>query len=71
MKDLVTNRSIINIDPVDDVHHYSGIASQSLVEKKKYHGDFIIPCTIWSFKFAKALYNLGARINLIPLTIYR
>ncbi|XP_075101731.1 uncharacterized protein LOC142177162 [Nicotiana tabacum] len=31
---------------------------------------FTIPCTIGSYAFAKALYDLGASINLMPLVIY-
>ncbi|XP_009594902.1 uncharacterized protein [Nicotiana tomentosiformis] len=34
-------------------------------------GSFIIPCTIGSYAFAKALCDLGARINRMPLAIYK
>ncbi|XP_019251364.1 PREDICTED: uncharacterized protein LOC109230307 [Nicotiana attenuata] len=33
-------------------------------------GSFSIPCTIGSYAFAKALCDLGASINLMPLAIY-
>ncbi|XP_019251182.1 PREDICTED: uncharacterized protein LOC109230107 [Nicotiana attenuata] len=33
-------------------------------------GCFTIPCTIGSYAFAKALCDLGASINLMPLAIY-
>ncbi|XP_016455043.1 uncharacterized protein LOC107779188 [Nicotiana tabacum] len=32
---------------------------------------FTIPCTIGDFAFAKALNDLGANINLMPLAIYK
>ncbi|XP_070015453.1 uncharacterized protein [Nicotiana sylvestris] len=34
-------------------------------------GSFTIPCTIGNFAFAKALCDLGASINLMPLVIYK
>ncbi|XP_070013907.1 uncharacterized protein [Nicotiana sylvestris] len=33
-------------------------------------GSFTIPCTIGSYAFAKALCDLGASINLMPLVVY-
>ncbi|XP_070005293.1 uncharacterized protein [Nicotiana sylvestris] len=33
-------------------------------------GNFTIPCTIGSYAFAKALCDLGASINLMPLAVY-
>ena len=38
--------------------------------QKEDPGAFTIPCTIGSIKFAKALCDLGDRINLMPLAIY-
>ena len=32
---------------------------------------FTIPCTVGSLHFAKALCDLGANINLMPLSIYK
>ena len=34
-------------------------------------GAFTIPCTVGSLHFAKALCDLGASINLMPLSIYK
>ncbi|XP_049360826.1 uncharacterized protein LOC125825538 [Solanum verrucosum] len=39
--------------------------------KKEDPGAFTISCTIGSIKFAKALCDLGASINLMPLAIYK
>ena len=32
---------------------------------------FIIPCTIGNFEFKKALCDLGASINLMPLSVVK
>ncbi|XP_070017754.1 uncharacterized protein [Nicotiana sylvestris] len=42
-----------------------------VAEKLSDLGSFTIPCTIGSFAFAKALCDLGASINLMPLAIYK
>nr|XP_016500357.1 PREDICTED: uncharacterized protein LOC107818820 [Nicotiana tabacum] len=42
-----------------------------IVEKLSNLGSFTIPCTIGNFAFAKALCDLGASINLMPLAIYK
>nr|XP_016472941.1 PREDICTED: uncharacterized protein LOC107794895 [Nicotiana tabacum] len=42
-----------------------------VAEKLSDPGSFTIPCTIGNFAFAKALCDLGANINLMPLVIYK
>ena len=42
-----------------------------LCRKKEDHGAFTSPCTIRFLHFAKALYDLSATINLMPLSIYK
>lgn len=59
------------MEPIDNIHHCSAIATRSLVEKKEDPGTFTIPCTIGAFDFARALCDLGASVNLMPLAIYR
>ncbi|XP_070028699.1 uncharacterized protein [Nicotiana sylvestris] len=41
-----------------------------MAQKMSDPGSFTIPCTIGSYAFAKALCDLGASINLMPLAIY-
>ena len=41
------------------------------MQKEEDPGAFTIPCTIGLLKFAKALCDLGASINLMPLSIYK
>ncbi|PHT26757.1 hypothetical protein CQW23_33631 [Capsicum baccatum] len=71
MKDLLTKKRAASYELKDDVHHCSAIATRSLVQKKADPSAFTIPCTVGSMNFAKALCDLGASINLIPLPVYR
>ncbi|PHT29040.1 hypothetical protein CQW23_31360 [Capsicum baccatum] len=71
MKDLLTKKRAASYELANNVHHCSAIATSSLVQKKADPGAFTIPCTIGSLDYAKALCDLGARINLIPLSIYK
>lgn len=41
------------------------------MQKKPDPGAFTVPCTVGSMKFTKALCDLGASINLMPLDIYK
>ncbi|PHT40145.1 hypothetical protein CQW23_18999 [Capsicum baccatum] len=71
MKDILTKKWAASYDLADNVHYCSAIATRSLVQKKADPGAFTIPCTIGSLDFAKAFCDLGASINLMPLSIYR
>ena len=53
------------------MQHCSAIATRSPAQKKEDPGVFTIPCTVGSLHFAKALYDLAASINLMPLSIYK
>ena len=67
MKDLVTKKRSVTFEDDDRMQHCSAIATRSLVQKKEDLGVFVIPCTVGSLHFAKALCDLGASINLMPL----
>ncbi|PHT39974.1 hypothetical protein CQW23_18828 [Capsicum baccatum] len=71
MKDLLTKKRAASYELKDVIHHCSAIATRSLVQKKADPGAFTIPCTIGSMNIAKALCDLGASINLMPLSVYR
>ena len=71
MKDLVTKIRWITFEDDDRLQHCSAIATRSLVQKKEDPGAFTIPCTVGSLHFAKALCDVGASINLMPLSIYK
>ena len=71
MKNQVTKKRSVTFKDDDRLQHCSAIATRSLVQKKEDPGAFTIPCTVRSLYFAKALCDLGASINLMPLYIYR
>ena len=50
---------------------YSAVIKKNLPEKMKDPGSNTIPCTIGGFEIKKALYDSGASINLMPLSIAR
>ncbi|XP_015161557.1 uncharacterized protein [Solanum tuberosum] len=71
MKDLVTKKRAVSFENDEKLQHCSAISSRSLVQNKEDPGAFTIPCTIGKMHFAKALCDLGANINLMPLLIYK
>ena len=71
MKDLVKKKRSVTFKDDDTMQHCSAIATRSLVQKKEDSGAFTIPYTVGSLHFAKALCDLGASINLMPLSIYK
>ena len=70
MKDMVTMKRSVSFENDDRMQHCSAIATRSFVQKKEDPGAFTIPCTIGLLHFAKALCDIVASINLIPLSIY-
>ncbi|XP_015160534.1 uncharacterized protein [Solanum tuberosum] len=71
MKDLVTKKRDVSFENEEKLQHCSDIATRSLVQKKEDRGAFTIPCTIGILHFKKTLCDLGANINLMPLSIYK
>ncbi|XP_070041136.1 uncharacterized protein [Nicotiana tomentosiformis] len=72
MKDLMSRKFDFQyLATVTLTHTYTAVVSRPIAEKLSDPGSFIIPCTIGSYAFAKALYDLGATINLMPLSIYK
>ena len=71
IKDLVTTKRSATFEDDERWQHCSAIATRSRVQKKEYPGAFTIPCTVGSLHFAKALCDLGASINLMPLSILK
>ncbi|XP_070054647.1 uncharacterized protein [Nicotiana tomentosiformis] len=47
------------------------VVTRPIAEKLSDPRNFTIPCIIGNYAFAKALCDLGERINLIPLDIYK
>ncbi|XP_016578898.1 uncharacterized protein LOC107876503 [Capsicum annuum] len=71
IKDLVMKKRVVSYESVDNLHHYSVISARSLVQKKADPRALTIPSTIGSLDFSKALHDLGASTNLMPLVIYK
>ena len=71
MKDMVIKKRSVSFEDDHRMQHCSAISTRSLVQKKKDLGASNIPCTIGLLHFAKALCDLGASINLMPLSIYK
>lgn len=70
LKDLFTKKDC-GYEMVDNLHHCSAIAMRSIVKKKTNSGAFIVPCTIGSLNFERALCDLGKSINLMPLEVFK
>ena len=53
------------------IEECSIVLQKKLPQKLKDLGSFTIPCTIGSLNVTRALCDLGASINLMPLSVYR
>ncbi|GJY32511.1 reverse transcriptase domain-containing protein [Tanacetum coccineum] len=72
IKDLLTNKEklleIVNT-PVNE--NCSAVILKKLPEKLKDTGRFLIPCEFHGLESCMALANLGASINLMPLSVWK
>ncbi|XP_070015942.1 uncharacterized protein [Nicotiana sylvestris] len=72
MKDLISRKfDSQDLATVTFTQTCSVVVTRPVAEKLSDPGSFTIPCTIGNFSFAKALCDLGASINLMPLAIYK
>ena len=72
MKDILSQkRRLSNFETVNLSKECSAILQRKLPQKLKNPDSFTIPCTIGNAIFERALCDLGASINLIPLSIFR
>ena len=72
MKDIFANkRKLGDYEKVALSKQLSVILQKKLPSKLKDPGNFTIPCAIGNAVFEKALCNLGANINLMPLSIFK
>ncbi|XP_070048915.1 uncharacterized protein [Nicotiana tomentosiformis] len=71
MKDLMSRKfDFQDLSTVTLTQTCSAVVTRPMTQKLSDPGSFSIPCTIGSYAFAKALCDLGANINLMPLAIY-
>ncbi|XP_070017503.1 uncharacterized protein [Nicotiana sylvestris] len=72
MKDLMSRKfEFQDLTTVTLTQTCNAVVTRPVAEKLSDPGSFTIPCTIKNFAFAKALCDLGANINLMPLVIYK
>ena len=72
MKDILSQkRRLAYFETVNLTEECSAILQRKLPQKLKDPGSFTIPCTIGNAIFERALYDLGASINLMPLSIFK
>ena len=68
---LFQKRRLADFETVNLTEECSAILQRKLPQKLKDPGSFTIPCTIGNAIIEKALCDLGASINLMPLSIFR
>ena len=72
MKDILSQkRKLAYFETVNLTEECSAILQRKLPQKLKDPGSFTIPCTIGNAIFERALCDLGASINLMPLSIFK
>ena len=72
MKDILSQkRRLSDFETINLTEECSAILQRKLPQKLKDPGSFTIPCTIGNAIFERALCDLGASINLMPLSIFR
>ena len=72
MKDVFSKRRRLpDFETVNLTEECSAILQMKLPQKLKDPGSFTIPCIIGNALFERALCDLGASINLMPLSIFR
>ncbi|KAL5570008.1 hypothetical protein UlMin_026583 [Ulmus minor] len=72
MKDMLTKKMRFGeFETVALTRECSTVLQNKLPPKLKDPGSFTIPCSIGNQYFGKALCDLGASINLMPMSIFR
>lgn len=72
MKDILSKkRKLGDYEMVALSEECSAVLQKKLPPKLRDPGSFTIPCTIGSIEEMKALCDLGASINLMPLSVFR
>ena len=72
MKDILSKKRILSdFEIVNLTEECNDILQRKLPQKLKDPGSFTILCTIGNSIFERALCDLGASINLMPLSIFK
>ncbi|KAJ4720997.1 DNA-directed DNA polymerase [Melia azedarach] len=64
-------RRLEEYETVKLIEECSSILQRKLPKKEKDRGSFTSPCTIGNLSFENALCDLGASINLMPLSVFQ
>ncbi|XP_016455868.1 uncharacterized protein LOC107779878 [Nicotiana tabacum] len=71
MKDLMSRKfDFQDLSTVTLTQTCNAVVTRPMAQNLSNPGCFTIPYTIGSYAFAKALWDLGANITLMPLAIY-
>ncbi|GJR03932.1 reverse transcriptase domain-containing protein [Tanacetum coccineum] len=72
VKDLLTNKEkLIQMANTPLNENCSAVLLKKLPEKHRDTGRFLIPCDFYGFESCMALDDLGASINLMPLSVWK
>ncbi|XP_063949912.1 uncharacterized protein LOC135152753 [Daucus carota subsp. sativus] len=72
MKGILSRKlKLEDLETVALTEECSAVLQQKLPPKLKDPGSFTIPCTIGPLSFDKCLCDLGASINLMPLSVFK
>uniref|UniRef100_A0A6N2NBX1 Reverse transcriptase n=1 Tax=Salix viminalis TaxID=40686 RepID=A0A6N2NBX1_SALVM len=72
LKELCTNKRRLGTEEKIRVgENMSAVIQRKLPQKCKDPGMFTIPCVIGDYTLGRAMLDLGASINVMPLSIYR
>ena len=72
MKGILSRKvKLDNLETVALTEEYSVVLQHKLPPKLKDPGSFTILCTIGKVSFDRCLCDLGASINLMPLSIFK
>ncbi|XP_075080487.1 uncharacterized protein LOC142165988 [Nicotiana tabacum] len=72
MKDLMSRKfKFQDLATVTQTQTCNVVVTRPIAEKLSDPGSFTIPCTIGNYALPKGLCDLGERINLMPLAIYK
>ncbi|XP_038876380.1 uncharacterized protein LOC120068819 [Benincasa hispida] len=71
-KDILTKkRRVSETEVITLTHECNTLVSNSLPKKQKDPGSFTVPCPIGGYDVGHVLCDLGANINLMPLSIFK
>ncbi|GJU20165.1 reverse transcriptase domain-containing protein [Tanacetum coccineum] len=72
VKDLLTNKEkLLEIENTPVNENCSAVILKKLPEKLEDTGRFLIPCEFYGLESCMALADLGASINLMPLSVWK